>query len=97
MRREAMPLPWRLWRGCHEARINERFRVGASHRSQIDQGCRGGATLIWMLRSPVAGAVGPHALELQVHLSQRHLLGWRVMSRGFPSAPHSFSSIDGYH
>lgn len=53
-----------------------RFRFGASHRSQIDQGLPGRCNPDRHAAQPrLAGAVGPRVLELQVNLGQRLLHG----------------------
>lgn len=62
-----------------------RFRVGASHRSQIDQGLPGRCNPDRHAAQPrLAGAVGPGVLELQVHLGQRLLHGLDGAVRGIP-------------
>lgn len=60
------------------------------------RGCRGGATLIGMLRSPVWPVLSvPACWSCRFIWVSAFCMGWMVLSGGFPPAPHSFSRVDG--
>jgi len=73
-------LPRRLWRGCHGARVKEGFALARAIGPRSIRGCRGGATLIGMLRNPVWPVLSvPACWSCKLIWVSAFCMGWMVL------------------